>query len=130
MFRDEVKTWIELSQQEMITAHIVRAEGYEEFDGLPCVCLEYVHGYDLSAYGRVPDVRLPERIAMVRQLCLGMDFIRMEMPGLVHCDLKPANVLVQCMRWVSEEAGTSAFLPPDMHVVRIADFGLEPYSYG
>ncbi len=124
LFRDEVKSWIELSHQEIMTAHIVRAEGYEEFDGLVCVCLEYVHGYDLSAYGRVTGVHLPQRIAIVRQLCLGMDFLRMAMPGLVHCDLKPANVLVKCMRWVSEEAGTSDLLPPDMHVVRIADFGL------
>ena len=61
--------------------------------GQPYLVMEYVAGIPLDAYCERHDLPLPARIALFLQVC---DSVRAAHEQLVvHCDLKPANVLVE-----------------------------------
>jgi serine/threonine protein kinase len=98
-FEHEALLWLSLPPHP----NIVRAFTFER--AAPLLFLEYVDGGDLrSRLGQPLDPREIARIAL--QFCNGMAFL-FESAGIIHGDIKPANILLT-------RGGT----------VRITDFGL------
>lgn len=89
--------------------HIVQVHDYGIDDGSPYIVMELLEGEDLeSRLGR--EGRLPAAIvlSLVRQISSGLEAA--SAAGIVHCDLKPANVFLA--------RGTSG------ETVKILDFGV------
>ena len=61
-------------------------------DDRPYLVMELVVGRPLAAYCAEEHLDLPGRLALVGQLCRGVQYAHQH--GVVHRDLKPANVLV------------------------------------
>jgi serine/threonine protein kinase len=86
---------------------IVQIYNSGEFDGVPFFCLEYVDGQSLETHkGKQWDFR--EAAQLIIQLCEAIHYAHTR--GIVHRDMKPANVLL-----------TSAGKP------KITDFGLAKF---
>ncbi|GHJ42776.1 hypothetical protein Cs7R123_01180 [Catellatospora sp. TT07R-123] len=108
LFVDEAQAWISLGlHPHVCAAHYVRA-----IDGVPRVFAEYVPGGSLREaiddgrlYGGGPDEMLARLLDLAVQLAWGLAHAHRR--GLVHQDVKPANVLL-------DEAGTA----------KVTDFGL------
>ncbi|WP_437663290.1 protein kinase domain-containing protein [Sorangium sp. So ce1182] len=89
--------------------HIVQVHDYGDDDGSPYIVMELLEGEDLEV--RLRRVRqLPAAIVLrlLRQIGAGLEAASAE--GVVHCDLKPANLFLA--RTASSES------------VKILDFGL------
>ncbi|MEW5741945.1 MAG: serine/threonine-protein kinase [Myxococcota bacterium] len=74
--------------------NIVQLHGHGRRGALPYIVMEYLDGMTLADVlqhegGTLP---LPETIALVKQLALGLAFLHKN--GLVHRDVKPQNVIV------------------------------------
>jgi hypothetical protein len=54
--------------------------------------MEHIEGQSIVAYAEESGLSLPERLRLFQQVCAGIHFAHQR--GVVHCDLKPANVLV------------------------------------
>jgi serine/threonine-protein kinase len=83
--------------------HVVRTHDFAESDGVPFLTMEYVDGPSLDTLLRAREVPrsarddgrgLPPRavLAIAKQLMRALDVAHAQ--GVVHGDLKPANVLV------------------------------------
>lgn len=87
-FRQEAKAAANLSHPNIVTVHDF---GYDEA-GLFLV-MEYVAGSDLKSWirnsGR-PDI--PTALSLMIQACSGIGYAHRA--GIVHCDIKPQNLLV------------------------------------
>lgn len=59
----------------------------------PYLVMEYVEGMALGEYAKAHDLSIPQRVALVRQVCSAIQHAHDQ--GVVHRDLKPANVLVR-----------------------------------
>ena len=86
--------------------NIVTVYDFGEQDGNPYIVMEFLRGESLERIlksGR--PLSLVEKLDIVRQVCEGLGYAHQK--GVVHRDVKPANVMVQ----------------PDGHV-KIVDFGI------
>src|SRR5215471_18212238 len=71
--------------------HIARLiDGGVAPDGSPYLVMEYVEGTPIDAWARGVDLR--ERLRMFRLVCDAVQFAHQNL--VVHCDLKPPNILV------------------------------------
>lgn len=81
-------------------------------NGRPFLVMEYVEGVPLDAWMRTHRPALAERMALFDQLCDAVGHAHRQL--VVHCDLKPANVLVRAdgrpmlldfgiARWISAD---------------------------
>ena len=72
--------------------HLVPVLEHGELDGVPYLAMRYVDGMSLDA--RIKDGLLPleETIRIISEIASGLDSLHRE--GLVHRDVKPANVLI------------------------------------
>jgi eukaryotic-like serine/threonine-protein kinase len=100
-FRQEAKAAANLSHPNIVTVHDFGLDNGQLF-----IVMEYVPGTDLKTLikqrGRfTPD----EAVPLLIQACAGIGYAHRA--GLVHCDVKPQNILVT----------------PDMRV-KVADFGI------
>lgn len=107
-FTQEGLAWIKLEKH----IHIVEAFCVEKFYGKPFIVLEMVvgpEGYraDLSSWLLRGPLDLATSLDFAIQFCIGMQHVQQKIPGLVHRDIKPQNILVTSDR-----------------VVKITDFGL------
>jgi tetratricopeptide (TPR) repeat protein/predicted Ser/Thr protein kinase len=58
----------------------------------PFFAMEYVQGRSLTEYAESRRLSTPERLTLLVQVCRAVDHAHRK--GIVHCDLKPANILV------------------------------------
>ena len=86
-FNAEAELWMRLGSHP----NIVRAYDLKQFLGKPHVIAEYVHGGPLRTLVR--HLSLQEAIDYAIQVCWGMGHA-VEQGGIIHCDLKPDNIMV------------------------------------
>jgi serine/threonine-protein kinase len=73
--------------------HVVRVvDGGATTDGLPYYVMEYVDGLPIDRFCEAHRLEIRDRMALFRQVCLAAHSAHQEL--VVHCDLKPSNVLV------------------------------------
>jgi serine/threonine protein kinase len=86
--------------------NIVTIYDYEEYDGNPCLVMEYVEGHTLAEMIQRGDpLPIGRRLDFVEQVCRGLAYAHSA--GIVHRDIKPSNLMV------------------DQHgVLKILDFGI------
>ena len=100
-FRQEAKSAANLSHPNIVTVHDFGLDGGQIF-----IVMEYVPGTDLKSLikqrGRFSS---EEAIPLLIQACAGLGYAHRA--GLVHCDVKPQNMLVT----------------PDMRL-KVTDFGI------
>ncbi len=74
-------------------ANVVRLlDAGATFDGLPYLVMELVEGQPIDEYCEERQLPVPERLRLFRGLCDAVAFAHRNL--VVHCDLKPENVLV------------------------------------
>lgn len=61
-------------------------------DGTPFLVMEYVDGCPLDEWCAQRQLSLNDRIALFRQVCAAVQYAHQNL--VVHCDLKPSNMLV------------------------------------
>ena len=85
--------------------NIVRVHDLDFHDGRPYLVMEYIRGRTLAQYAREESVSPRQAAALVAEIAGAVAFAHRR--GIVHQDIKPANVLI-------DEAGRP----------RLIDFGL------
>jgi serine/threonine-protein kinase len=106
--RDAERVLLEARLQARVEhPHVVKVHAVGSLDGRPCIVFQLVEGRTLSELA--PSLSIEQRVELVRQAGLGLHAAHLQ--GLVHRDVKPANVLVE----QSRDAGSVALL---------TDFGL------
>ncbi len=87
-FRQEAKSAANLSHPNIVTVHDFGLNEDQVF-----IVIEYIDGTDLKSlirkHGRFS---LPDTIDLITQACAGVGYAHRA--GLVHCDIKPHNMLV------------------------------------
>jgi serine/threonine-protein kinase len=100
-FHQEAKAAANLSHPNIVTVHDFGLDSERLF-----IVMEYVPGIDLKTLiqqrGRIP---VDEALPLMTQACAGIGYAHRA--GLVHCDVKPQNIMVT----------------PDQRV-KVADFGI------
>ena len=101
-----------LALSKLTHPHIVRTYGLYQSDGLVFLLQDYIDGFSLKGLlnkqtgGILP---LPEMMTVMKALCSALGFAHAS--GVIHCDIKPANVMV-------DRAGR----------VYLTDFGIARYA--
>lgn len=73
--------------------HVARLiDGGVAPDGSPYLVMEYVEGTPIDAWCLEHELDRRERLRLFRAVCEGVQFAHQNL--VVHCDLKPANILV------------------------------------
>ena len=107
-FEREITTWIALENHP----NIVRCFSMNVFDGRPFMILEWVscdeqRGSDLRSWVESGPLDLRTALEVVIDIARGLAHAQEKQPGIVHCDIKPDNILID-----------------DGRVAKITDFGL------
>jgi non-specific serine/threonine protein kinase/serine/threonine-protein kinase len=73
--------------------NIVRLlDGGATADGVPFLVVEFVDGVDIDAYCHQHRLSIPQRLGLFLDICHAVQYAHGNL--VVHCDLKPANILV------------------------------------
>jgi len=108
----EAEIWLALEEHP----NIVRCHWIEELDERPFIFLDWIgHSISKSVTLRefIRHKKIDQRFALntIIDVCRGLQHINNKLPSLVHCDLKPANILVS-----------------DAGVAKITDFGFAHFA--
>ena len=98
----------------LVHPNIVRAMGFDPYGDPPYLVMEYVPGVSLRALISEKSLRIPDAVAIMRQVLAGLAHAHKN--GIVHRDIKPENILIH------ERARTDGFGAEG--VVKVTDFGL------
>ncbi len=87
-FRQEARAAANLSHPNIVTVHDFGLDAGRLF-----IVMEYLPGTDLKTYqGQRGRVSIDEALQLMIQACAGVGYAHRA--GLVHCDIKPHNILV------------------------------------
>ncbi len=90
--------------------HIARLlDGGATASGHPYLVMEYVDGQPLDVYARAQPV--PARLRLLVTVCEAVSFAHQRL--VIHCDIKPANILVASGRPLLLDFGIARLLGPD-----------------
>lgn len=90
--REELKKEYEATAQ-LDNRFIRKALGFENVEGLgDCLVLEYIEGKSLAEHVRVGTLNEKQIKSILIDLCDGLNY--MHRHGILHCDLKPENIMV------------------------------------
>ncbi|MCA9468208.1 MAG: tetratricopeptide repeat protein [Nitrospira sp.] len=95
IFKNEAAVWIALEDHP----HIVSCYDIIISDNIPFLILEWVsgeetYGTDLQSWLSRGPLELKQALQFTVDICHGLLHINQKVPGLVHSDLKPANILL------------------------------------
>ena len=88
-FQREIQTLARLHCPSIVTIH----EAGCTVDGQYFIVMELVEGQPLDRYVAEVDLSLTERIELCRRICVAVQYAHNH--EVIHCDLKPSNILVQ-----------------------------------
>lgn len=91
-FIEEARLWVKASGNPNVLP-IIEAD---EYDGQIIIVSEYISDGSLKSWlrqhgGKAPSIRAAEE--MIKGILSGLDFLHRQ--KIIHCDLKPANILLQ-----------------------------------
>lgn len=87
-FLQEARSAANLSHPNIVTIHDFGQDGSRLF-----IVMEYVEGTDLKTMiDRQGPLSIEDSLALMIQICAGVGYAHRA--GLVHCDLKPQNILI------------------------------------
>lgn len=90
--KENLKKEYELTS-ELEYKFIRKALGFENIEGLgDCIVLEYIDGKSLAEHVRVGTLNEKQIKSVLIDLCDGLNY--MHQRGIIHCDLKPENIIV------------------------------------
>jgi len=100
-FRAEARSVGRLKHSNIVTVY-----DYSEFEGSPCIVMEYVEGETLAELiKRRVDLPNARKVHLIEQVCRGLAYAHRA--GIVHRDIKPSNLML-------DQEGT----------IKIVDFGI------
>jgi len=67
-------------------------DGGSTEEGLPYFALEFVDGQPIVDYCEAHKLDVPARLQLFRSVCAAVDYAHQRL--VIHCDIKPANILV------------------------------------
>jgi serine/threonine protein kinase len=113
--------------------HVVAVHGVSEVAGLPYLVMQYIAGESLQArLDRTGPLQVEEIVRIGLQTAQGLAAAHAQ--GLIHRDVKPANLLLSCIRdaadgtdgtdWTDGSHRSHPSHPSDQVIVKITDFGL------
>ena len=105
---DECRALAQLNHPNIATLYEVG----EWHEGLLFIALEYIEGEGILYWCDAKGYGLHQRLLLFRQLCAGIQYAHAR--GIVHCDIKPSNVLV---------TATTGF-----DTVKVIDFGIAQHQ--
>jgi serine/threonine protein kinase len=128
--------------------HIVRTYGLYQSDNLVFLLQDYIDGLSLKsllnrrAGGTLP---LPEMMTVMKALCSALGFAHAS--GVIHCDIKPANVMVdragkvfltdfgiarhaESTTTTLAQAGAPAYMAPEQILGKPVNSATDIYSLG
>jgi serine/threonine-protein kinase len=125
--------------------NVCRVHDIGDHNGAPFISMEYVDGEDLSSLiRRIGRVHGDKAHEIGRQLCAGLQAAHEQ--GVLHCDLKPANVMLDgdgdvriadfgiAAAMGGEESeqvrGTPAYMAPELFTGAPASVATDLYSLG
>ena len=97
-FAQDAKSRENLKKEYEITSQldhrcIRKALGFENIQGLgDCIIFEYIEGKSLAEHVRVGTLNEKQIKSVLIDLCDGLNY--MHQRGIIHCDLKPENVMI------------------------------------
>ena len=90
--RENLKKEYEVTSQ-LDHKFIRKALGFEAIQGLgECIIFEYIDGKSLAEHVRVGTLNEKQVKSVLIDLCDGLNY--MHQRGIIHCDLKPENIMV------------------------------------
>jgi tetratricopeptide (TPR) repeat protein len=92
----DVTRWFAVERQILASLHhpniVTLFDGGATETGQAFLVMEFIEGQPITAYAQARRLGFRERLELFRQVCAGVYAAHQR--GVVHCDLKPANVLV------------------------------------
>ena len=87
-FRSEARSVGRLKHPNIVTVY-----DYSDFEGSPCIVMEFVEGETLAALIKRNDpISDARKVELIEQVCTGLAYAHRA--GIVHRDIKPSNLML------------------------------------